>query len=39
MHDFIDGKKTSFDGFEKTYKEAELTCLEKLCEIVENIKK
>ena len=36
MHDFIDGKKTSFDGFEKTYGEAELACLEKLIEIVEN---
>jgi len=36
MHDFIDGKKTSFDGFEKTYEEAEQTCLEKLIEIVKN---
>jgi len=36
MHDFIDGKKTSFDGFEKTYGEAELACLVKLIDIVKN---
>jgi hypothetical protein len=39
MHDFIDGKKTSFDGFEKTYEEAELACLENLLEIVEQKQK
>ena len=39
MYDFIDGKKTSFDGFEKTREEAELACLIKLIEIIEQKQK
>ena len=35
MWDYIDGKKTSFDGHEKSDKEAQDACLRKLIEIVE----
>ena len=34
MWDYIDGKKTSFDGYEKTYQEAQDACLRRLIEIV-----
>jgi hypothetical protein len=34
MWDYIDGNKTSFDGHENTYKEAQDACLRQLIEIV-----
>ena len=33
MWDYIDGKKTSFDGYKNTLKEAQDACLRKLIEI------